>query len=142
MHRAFRRLRRGGAGTGTRQTCDHDKAFGKVLYFAIKTPIKISLDYPETSSFKRMENFNMSDLQAQFDAAVANSKNLSERPDNMTLLRLYALYKQASAGDNTEKKPGITDMVGRAKWEAWNTLKGTPGAEAMQQYIDLIESLS
>ncbi len=84
----------------------------------------------------------MSDLQAKFEAAVANSKNLSERPDNMTLLKLYALYKQASAGDNSEKKPGFTDMVGRAKWDAWNALKGTPSADAMQQYIDLIESLS
>ncbi|MDD2918614.1 acyl-CoA-binding protein [Rhodoferax sp.] len=84
----------------------------------------------------------MSDLQSKFEAAVANSKNLSERPDNMTLLKLYALYKQASAGDNTEKKPGFTDMVGRAKWDAWNAIKGTASTEAMQQYIDLIESLS
>ena len=84
----------------------------------------------------------MSDLKTQFEAAVAHSKNLSERPDNMTLLKLYALYKQASAGDNTEKKPGFTDMVGRANWDAWNALKGTPSADAMQQYIDLIESLS
>jgi acyl-CoA-binding protein len=84
----------------------------------------------------------MSDLQTKFEAAVANSKNLSERPDNMTLLKLYALYKQASAGDNNEKKPGFTDMVGRAKWDAWNALKGTASTEAMQQYIDLIESLS
>lgn len=84
----------------------------------------------------------MSDLQTKFEAAVTHSKNLSERPDNMTLLKLYALYKQASAGDNNEKKPGFTDMVGRAKWDAWNTLKGTTGTDAMQQYIDLIESLS
>ena len=80
-------------------------------------------------------------LQKQFEAAVANSKNLSERPDNMTLLKLYALYKQASVGDNTEKKPGFTDMVGRAKWDAWNGLKGTPADQAMQDYIDLIEGL-
>ncbi|MDD3935638.1 acyl-CoA-binding protein [Rhodoferax sp.] len=83
----------------------------------------------------------MSDLQSKFEAAVANSKNLSERPDNMTLLKLYALYKQASAGDNAEKKPGFTDMVGRAKWDAWNALKGTASTEAMQQYIDQIEAL-
>jgi len=83
----------------------------------------------------------MSDLKTKFEAAVANSKNLSERPDNMTLLKLYALYKQASAGDNAEKKPGFTDMVGRAKWDAWNALKGTASTEAMQQYIDQIESL-
>lgn len=84
----------------------------------------------------------MSALQAQFEAAVANSKNLSERPDNATLLKLYALYKQGTAGDNAEKKPGFTDMVGRAKWDAWNGLKGTDSQTAMQQYIDLIESLS
>lgn len=84
----------------------------------------------------------MSDLQAQFEAAVANSKNLTERPDNMTLLKLYALYKQGSTGDNTDKKPGFSDMVGRAKWDAWNALKGTSNADAMQQYVDLIESLS
>jgi acyl-CoA-binding protein len=84
----------------------------------------------------------MSDLKTKFEAAVANSKNLSERPDNMTLLKLYALYKQASSGDNTDKKPGFTDMVGRAKWDAWNALKGTASNDAMQQYVDLIESLS
>jgi len=84
----------------------------------------------------------MPNLQKKFDAAVAHSKNLSERPDNMTLLKLYALYKQASAGDNTEKKPGFTDMVGRAKWDAWNLLKGTASQDAMQQYIDQVDSLS
>ena len=84
----------------------------------------------------------MSDLKATFEAAVANSKNLSERPDNSTLLKLYALYKQGTAGDNTEKKPGFGDMVGRAKWDAWNSLKGTSNNDAMQQYIDLIQSLS
>ncbi len=84
----------------------------------------------------------MADLKAQFEAAVANSKNLSERPDNATLLKIYALYKQASAGDNTEKKPGFSDMVGRAKWDAWNGMKGTSSDDAMQQYVDLIESLS
>jgi len=84
----------------------------------------------------------MPDLQARFDAAVANSKNLSERPDNATLLKIYALYKQSTAGDNTEKKPGFGDMVGRAKWDAWAGVKGTGKDDAMQQYVELIESLS
>ena len=84
----------------------------------------------------------MSDLQARFEAAVANSKKLSERPDNSTLLKIYALYKQGTAGDNAEKKPGFSDMVGRAKWDAWNAVKGTSKDDAMQQYVDLIESLS
>ncbi|MEO6625175.1 MAG: acyl-CoA-binding protein [Burkholderiaceae bacterium] len=81
-------------------------------------------------------------MTKKFEAAAANSKNLSERPDNATLLKIYALYKQGSVGDNAEKKPGFADMVGRAKWDAWNVLKGTSKGEAQQQYIDLIASLS
>ncbi len=84
----------------------------------------------------------MADLKKKFEAAVAGSKSLTDRPDNGTLLKIYALYKQATAGDNTEKKPGFTDLVGRAKWDAWNGFKGTAEKEAMQQYVDLIESLS
>lgn len=84
----------------------------------------------------------MSDLKTRFEAAVANSKNLSERPDNATLLKIYALYKQATTGDNADKKPGFGDMVGRAKWDAWNNCKGTSSDDAMQQYIDLINALS
>ena len=83
----------------------------------------------------------MSDLKAAFDKAMAESKNLSERPDNATLLKIYALYKQGSTGDNTEKKPGFSDMVARAKWDAWTKLKGTSTDDAMQQYIDLIAEL-
>ena len=83
----------------------------------------------------------MADLNATFEAAVANSKNLSERPDNATLLKIYALYKQATEGDNEGKKPSFTDMVARAKWDAWAKLEGTTADEAKQQYIDLIESL-
>lgn len=83
----------------------------------------------------------MSDLKAAFDQAMLDSKNLSERPDNMTLLKIYALYKQGSTGDNTEKKPGFSEMVARAKWEAWNNLKGVSQDDAMQQYVDLIAEL-
>ena len=84
----------------------------------------------------------MADLKAAFESAVANSKNLSERPDNATLLKIYGLYKQATAGDVVDKKPGFSDMVGRAKWDAWNGMKGTAKDDAMQQYVALIESLS
>ena len=83
----------------------------------------------------------MADLKKQFEQAVADSKNLPEKPDNMTLLKLYALYKQASSGDVEGKRPGFTDMVGRAKWDAWNEAKGKAGKDAMQEYVDLIESL-
>lgn len=80
-------------------------------------------------------------LQAQFDRALADSKNLPERPDNMTLLKIYALYKQASGGDAEGKRPGFTDMVGRAKWDAWDAIKGTSKEDAMQQYVDLVAEL-
>ncbi len=83
----------------------------------------------------------MSDLKSKFEAAVAASKNLAERPDNTTLLKLYALYKQATAGDVDGKRPGFTDMVGRAKWDAWNEIKGTSADDAMKQYVSLIDSL-
>jgi acyl-CoA-binding protein len=83
----------------------------------------------------------MSDLKAAFDQAMLDSKNLSERPDNATLLKLYAFYKQGSMGDNLEKKPGFSDMVARAKWDAWSKLKGTSQDAAMQQYIDQIKEL-
>lgn len=83
----------------------------------------------------------MSDLNAAFEAAVKNSTSISERPDNATLLKLYALYKQATEGDNEAKKPSFSDMVGRAKWDAWEKLKDTSADDAKQQYIDLIESL-
>jgi len=83
----------------------------------------------------------MANLKATFDKAVADSKKLPEKPDNATLLQIYALYKQATAGDVDGKRPGFSDMVGRAKWDAWNGLKGKGSEEAMQEYVDLIESL-
>jgi acyl-CoA-binding protein len=83
----------------------------------------------------------MADLKAAFEQAVADSKQLPEKPDNATLLQIYALYKQASAGDVDDKRPGFTDMVGRAKWDAWNEQKGKSSDDAMQEYVDLIESL-
>ena len=83
----------------------------------------------------------MAKLQSSFEAAVAASKTLSERPDNQTLLQLYALYKQATEGDAGGKRPGFTDMVGRAKYDAWAAIKGTGREEAMQRYIALIKTL-
>ena len=83
----------------------------------------------------------MADPKSKFEQAVADSKKLPEKPDNMTLLKIYSLYKQATEGDVEGKRPGFTDMVGRAKWDAWNAIKGKSAEEAMQEYVDLIESL-
>ncbi|MCE2680351.1 MAG: acyl-CoA-binding protein [Burkholderiales bacterium] len=83
----------------------------------------------------------MSDLNTRFTTAVAESKQLKERPDNKTLLTIYALYKQATDGDNTGKRPGFTDLVGRAKFDAWAEIKGTSKEKAMEDYIALIGSM-
>jgi len=82
----------------------------------------------------------MSDLKKQFDAAAADSKNLS--PGNDVKLKMYGLFKQARAGDVTGSRPGFTDIVGRAKYDAWAAVEGTSTEDAMQQYIDLVESLN
>ena len=83
----------------------------------------------------------MADLKGQFEQAVKDSKSLPEKPDNMTLLKIYALYKQATEGDVEGKRPGFSDMVGRAKYDAWAVVKGKSNDEAMQEYTELIESL-
>ena len=83
----------------------------------------------------------MSDLKTRFETATEAVKKLSERPDNDTLLKLYALYKQGSEGDVAGAKPGFFDFVGTAKYEAWAKLKGTRSEDAMQKYIDLVAKL-
>lgn len=84
----------------------------------------------------------MSDLKADFEAAAERVKSLDERPDNDTLLKLYALYKQGSEGDVSGDKPGFFDFVGVAKYEAWEKLQGTEPDEAKKQYIALVDSLT
>lgn len=82
------------------------------------------------------------DLKAQFEAAVADSKELSSRPSNDILLKLYSLYKQAVDGDAPDEGPtGMFDIVGKAKHNAWAALKGKSSEESMQAYIDLIKEL-
>ncbi|MGH8781220.1 acyl-CoA-binding protein [Paraburkholderia sp.] len=83
----------------------------------------------------------MSDVNALFAQAQEDVKQLSERPGNLTLLRLYALFKQATDGDVHGDKPGFTDIVGKYKYDAWAALQGTPQDAAKQQYVELVESL-
>lgn len=83
----------------------------------------------------------MSDLQKRFAQAQQGVNSLAERPDNNAMLKLYALYKQATKGDATGERPGGFDFVQRAKFDAWNAIKGTSAEDAMQQYIDLGASL-
>jgi diazepam-binding inhibitor (GABA receptor modulating acyl-CoA-binding protein) len=83
----------------------------------------------------------MDDLEQKFKEAAANSKKLGERPDDDTLLKIYALYKQASEGDVSGDRPGFFDFVGAAKFDAWDSLRGKSRPEAMQDYIALIDRL-
>jgi len=83
----------------------------------------------------------MSDVDALFAQAHEDVQKLPERPGNLTLLRLYALYKQATKGDVHGDKPGFTDIVGKYKYDAWSALKGTAQDVAKQQYVELVESL-
>lgn len=82
-----------------------------------------------------------SEVQEKFQAASTQVTQLSQAPDNLMKLRLYALYKQGSTGDCTGARPGMLDMVGRAKYDAWKALEGTSQDEAKQLYIDLVEEL-
>jgi diazepam-binding inhibitor (GABA receptor modulating acyl-CoA-binding protein) len=83
----------------------------------------------------------MADLQTRFAQAQQDANALDERPENDTLLKLYALYKQATQGDATGERPGGFDFVKRAKFDAWSAMKGTSTDSAMEQYIQLVASL-
>lgn len=84
----------------------------------------------------------MNVLEQQFEAAATGVHALANRPDNASLLRLYALYKQATEGDVAGPKPGFFDFIGNAKHDAWQALAGMPREQAMQAYIDLVNHLS
>lgn len=83
----------------------------------------------------------MSDLKKKFEAASQSVKKLDEDPGNDVKLQLYALYKQGTEGDVQGKRPGFTDMIGRAKYDAWAKAKGLSKDDAMKKYIDLVNSL-
>ncbi|MCS6843737.1 MAG: acyl-CoA-binding protein [Caldilineales bacterium] len=83
----------------------------------------------------------MSDLKAQFETAAKEVQQLSKRPDDQTLLKLYALYKQATVGDVQGSRPGFMDMAGRFKYDAWAKLKGMSSEDAMRSYVDLVAQL-
>lgn len=83
----------------------------------------------------------MSDLKARFEQAAQEAQQLPKRPDNDVLLKLYALYKQATVGDVSGARPGILDMQGRMKYDSWAKVKGVPSEQAMSDYIALVEQL-
>jgi len=83
----------------------------------------------------------MADLKADFEKAQVEVKTLTKRPSNDDMLFLYSHFKQATDGDVSGSRPGMFDMVGRAKYDAWAKLKGTQADDAMKKYIDKVASL-
>lgn len=83
----------------------------------------------------------MTDIKSTFEKAAVASKSIPTRPDNDTMLKLYALFKQGSSGDVSGDKPGFFDFVATAKYEAWEQIKGLSSDDAMQQYTDLVVKL-
>lgn len=80
-------------------------------------------------------------LSDDFAAAQNNVKTLTKRPGNDTLLELYAFFKQGTDGENTGKRPGMLDVKGRAKFDAWAGKKGLSKEAAQQKYVDLVAKL-
>lgn len=83
----------------------------------------------------------MTDLRTRFETAAQEIQSLGRRPDNETLLKLYALYKQATLGDASGRRPGFTDIAGRAKYDAWERQRGMSKEDAMTAYIALVDRL-
>jgi diazepam-binding inhibitor (GABA receptor modulating acyl-CoA-binding protein) len=83
----------------------------------------------------------MSDIKKKFEKATTDAKALPERPSDETMLELYALFKQSTAGDVAGDRPGMFDLVGKAKYDAWSKQKGKTKDAAMQAYVNLVESL-
>jgi diazepam-binding inhibitor (GABA receptor modulator, acyl-CoA-binding protein) len=82
------------------------------------------------------------EIKSMFETAVVESKSLSEKPSNETLLQLYSLFKQATEGDNTNESPSNPfDFVARAKHDAWAGLNGKTQELAMEEYISLVNKL-
>jgi acyl-CoA-binding protein len=82
------------------------------------------------------------DLKAKFEAAAAAAKKTKKKPDNATLLKLYAFYKQATEGDVKGERPGGFDFVGGAKYDAWSKQTGMSRDDAMQNYIKVVDKLN
>jgi diazepam-binding inhibitor (GABA receptor modulator, acyl-CoA-binding protein) len=77
----------------------------------------------------------------EFERAQVDVKQLPQRPGDDVLLKLYALYKQGTQGDAGDKRPGVLDLVGRAKYDAWKALAGTAQVDAQQRYVAMVQEL-
>lgn len=130
--------RHGYVETGERKAFEEDGISGKHLQQLEFLVLEKAISQETVNIAKN----NQMDLQQQFEQAKELSKTLTEKPDNETLLQLYSLYKQGSEGDvNVEAPSNPFNFVARAKYEAWEGLKGKTKEEAMQMYVDLVTKL-
>ncbi len=99
------------------------------------------MSFPTTEPHAVLNKEVTMSLEEQFSRAQERVNKLSRRPSDLQLLELYSLYKQATMGDATGKRPGALDFKGRAKWDAWKQREGLSREEAMRQYVELVEVL-
>ncbi|RXG52987.1 Enoyl-CoA delta isomerase 2, mitochondrial [Armadillidium vulgare] len=115
------------------------------MFTAIRTIIrhKKSFSLFNDQAFRSfaISSVQLSSLQQQFEEAKAKLNSLAEDPGNETKLKLYGLFKQSTEGPVTSKRPGLTDFVGRAKWDAWNSNGSMSQEEAQKKYIEIINSI-
>jgi diazepam-binding inhibitor (GABA receptor modulating acyl-CoA-binding protein) len=83
----------------------------------------------------------MADARKAFETAAKEVTKLAKRPSDSQMLELYALYKQGTEGDVAGDRPGMLNITGRAKYDAWAKRKGTTKDKAMQAYVDLVAKL-
>ncbi|EEB06416.2 acyl-coenzyme A binding protein [Schizosaccharomyces japonicus yFS275] len=88
-----------------------------------------------------LQPFTSRIMSITFEQAAVDAKKLKQTPNNDELLKMYALFKQATVGDNNTEKPGLLDLKGKFKWNAWNDLKGTSKEDAASKYVEFVEEL-
>lgn len=128
------------ASQGALMLAMHADRLHEIRWFADEPEIEDAF-WGQPSPEETAEADAGSDVESRFEAATARSRALKNTPSESTLLDMYALYKQSAEGDARGARPGVLDLIGRAKFDAWAKLKGTERQAAMAKYCELIESL-
>merc|ERR1711936_698251 len=103
--------------------------------------LHIVTDIKTSRQQQQQQQYSNKMTSAAFNTAAEEVKNLASQPTNEEMLNVYALFKQASVGDCNTTRPGMLDMKGKAKWDAWDKKKGMEKAAAEAEYIELVEKL-
>ncbi|XP_028249594.1 acyl-CoA-binding protein-like [Parambassis ranga] len=126
-----------GGSTRKRVACRHEGGDRSVHH-----PTVLSFACVHCRQLALPDHFRkMADVQAKFDAAAAEVKQLKAKPTDEEMLQVYSLFKQATVGDVNTARPGMLDFTGKAKWDAWEKEKGKSKEDAMNEYIALVDKL-